>query len=131
MYDVFLHAAPRHDGYLLEYDSRASSLFDVPPLYQYLKRHVLRSRVKISQVTDQFDVWASWGSQRDREFETPRQWAWERSGAVEPDWGSETQWPWGTTACIFHDRRGVGLGRRLLVRQGDRRRCPSASLDQE
>jgi len=124
MYDVFLYAIPGNSGYLLEYDSRACSLPDVPSLLPYLKRHVLRSKVKIRDATEDYDVWASWGAERDIDFETPRRWIWERSGAVEPDWNSETPWPWGTTNCMIYDRRGVGLGRRLLVRKGDRRECP-------
>jgi len=120
MYDAFLYDVPSGNGYLLEYDSRASSLPDVPPLLSYLKRHVLRSKVKIREVSEEYDVWAFWGSENDHDFESPRRWISERSGAVEPDWNSETLWPWGTTKGIIHDRRGVGLGRRLLVRKGDR-----------
>lgn len=120
MYDVFLYEIG--NGYLLEYDSRASSFPDVPPLLSYLKRHILRSKVKVREATGEYDVWASWGSDKDNEFETPRRWIWERSGAVEPDWKSETLWPWGTTKGEIYDRRGIGLGRRLLVRKGDRRK---------
>jgi hypothetical protein len=129
MYDVFLYAIPGNSGYLLEYDSRASSLPDVPSLLPYLKRHVLRSKVKVKDATEEYDVWASWGSEGDSAFETPRQWIWERSGAVEPDWKSEALWPWGTRNGVIYDRRGVGLGRRLLVRKGDRRKCHSPLWD--
>jgi len=124
MYDVFLYTTPKNDGYLLEYDTRTSSHPDVPPLPSYLKRHVLRSKVKISDVTEEYDIWSSWGSERDSEFELPRKWIWERSGAVEPDWKHETLWPWGTMNGVIYDRRGVGMGRRLLVRKGERREYP-------
>ena len=122
MYDAFLYAIPGGNGYLLEYDSHSSSLSDVPPLLSYLKRHVLRSKVKITQATEEYDVWASWGSESDHDFDTRREWICERSGAIEPDWRSEHLWPWGMTTGVVNDRRGVGLGRRLLVRKGDRRK---------
>jgi len=116
MYDVFLYSAP--NGYLLEYDTRES---EATPLLSYLKRHVLRSKVKIRPVTEEYDVWAAWGSAKDHEWETKRHWHWERSGAVEPLWSDPQHWPWGTTEGVILDRRGVGMGRRLLVRKGDRR----------
>jgi hypothetical protein len=124
MYDVFLYTTPKNDGYLLEYDTRTSSHPDVPSLPSYLQRHVLRSKVKIRDVTEEYDIWSSWGSERDSEFELPRKWIWERSGAVEPDWKHETLWPWGTMNGVIYDRRGVGMGRRLLVRKGERREYP-------
>jgi len=123
MYDVFLYAAPTKDGYILEYDSRAPTE-NVPALQSYLRRHILRSKVKLRDVTPEFDVWASWGSPADLEFETeagPRRWIWERSGVVEPDWSHEKLWPWGTTAGVILDRRGVFMGRRMLVRKGEKR----------
>ncbi|KAF8974422.1 hypothetical protein BDZ97DRAFT_1773534 [Flammula alnicola] len=114
MYDVFLYATT--DGFLLEFDSRTS---EAPPLLSYLKRHVLRSKVKIRSVADEYDVWAAWGSSEDRDWETKRQWNWARSGAVEPVWSESAEWPWGTQECVIQDRRAVGMGRRLLVKKGD------------
>lgn len=118
MYDLFLYATS--NGYLLEYDSRTS---EAPSLLSYLKRHVLRSKVKIRDASEEFDVWASWGSPKDTIWDTTeRQWNWARSGAVEPVWDSSHEWPWGTAEHVMHDRRGVNIGRRLLVRKGDRRK---------
>ncbi|KIM46253.1 hypothetical protein M413DRAFT_441333 [Hebeloma cylindrosporum] len=113
MYDVFLYAAT--NGYFLEYDSRAS---EAPPLLSYLKRHVLRSKVKIRNMADEYDIWAAWGSSEDTQWETGRQWDWARSGAIEPVWNATHDWPWGTREGIIHDRRAVGMGSRLLVKKG-------------
>ena len=83
-----------------------------------LKRYVLRSKVKLRDVSEEYDVWATWGSDSPVE---DRKWNWARSGAVEPDWTSETEWPWGKEDKKIRDRRAVGMGERLLVRKGDRR----------
>ncbi|KAF8913839.1 hypothetical protein CPB84DRAFT_1757681 [Gymnopilus junonius] len=114
MYDVFLYGTA--DGYLLEYDSRPS---EAPSLVSYLKRHVLRSKVKFRNVTDEYDVWAAWGSSHDDAWETQREWKRARSGAIEPVWTESLGWPWGSQDYAIHDRRAVKMGRRLLVRKGD------------
>jgi len=118
MYDVFLYSTKA--GYLLELDSRAS---EASPLLSYLKRHVLRSKVKIRNVTDEYDIWAAWGSPNDKSWETIRKWEWASSGSgcVEPSWNDSKDWPWGTNGNTINDRRAVGMGRRLLVRKGERR----------
>jgi len=116
MYDVFLYATT--NGYFLEYDSRAS---DAPPLLSYLKRHVLRSKVKIQNVTEEYDIWAAWGSSEDSQWETKRQWDWARSGSIEPKWNETHVWPWGTQEGTIHDRRAVGMGSRLIVKKGTHR----------
>ncbi|KAF4619123.1 hypothetical protein D9613_005200 [Agrocybe pediades] len=114
MYDVFLYGTD--NGYLLEYDSRPS---EAPSLISYFKRHVLRSKVKVRSVTEEYDIWASWGSEKDHGWETDRKWHWAKSGAIEPAWETN-DWPWGTEDLVLRDRRGVGMGRRLLVKKGDR-----------
>jgi len=118
MYDVFLHKTD--DGFLLEYDQTES---EATPLLAYLKRHVLRSKVKIRQLTDEVDIWATWGSEADKSWESPRQWNWGRGGAVEPVWSGD-EWHWGTQQGVFLDRRAVGLGRRLISRKSDPRTSP-------
>ncbi|KAF9534855.1 Aminomethyltransferase folate-binding domain-containing protein [Crepidotus variabilis] len=118
MYDTFLYTTA--GGYILEYDAKALEHSpEVTPLLSYLKRHVLRSKVKIRPVTEEYDVWSSWGSSQDHEWETPRHWHFEQSGSIEPIWPEDGLWPWGSTECVIHDRRGVGMGRRLLARKGD------------
>lgn len=120
LYDVFVYANPSPDGrrgHLIEFDSRSS---EAPPLLSMLKRYVLRSKVKISDVSDQYDVWAAWGSDIEKSWENERHWTVARSGAAEPVWDADANWPWGTDSLKIRDRRGVGLGYRLLVRRGDR-----------
>ena len=116
MYDVFLYGTA--NGYLLEYDSRTA---EAPSLLSYLKRHVLRSKVKFRDVTDEFDVWAAWGSSQDIVWQTKRQWSKARSGVVEPFWPESDPWPWGSQEHVIHDRRADGMGRRLLVKKSELR----------
>ncbi|KAH9894325.1 Aminomethyltransferase folate-binding domain-containing protein [Cubamyces lactineus] len=131
-YSAFLHAQGRviHDifiwahttpagrpGFLIEYDSRPS---EAPPLLPLLKRYVLRSKVKLQDVTEEYDVWSAWGSEKEKAWETERQWVFARSGVIEPVWDKDGEWPWGSTPGVMRDRRAVGMGHRLLVRKGDR-----------
>lgn len=128
LYDAFIYNEPApltsKPSFIIEYSPAPEGSTDVPPLLNYLKRHVLRSKVKIRDVSDQYDVWASWGDEVDKSWETQRTWRWGRSGAVEPVWNLEQEeggWPWGVDPGVIRDRRAVGLGRRLLVRKGDTR----------
>ncbi|KAF9452490.1 Aminomethyltransferase folate-binding domain-containing protein [Macrolepiota fuliginosa MF-IS2] len=117
MYDVFLYTTTTptgQPGYLLEYDTRAS---EAQPLLSMLKRHVLRSKVKIRDVSENYDIWTAWGSESIPEI--PRSWNWARSRVVEPVWEGN-EWPWGTQNEALTDRRAVGMGRRLLARKGDK-----------
>lgn len=77
--------------------------------------------MKIRDVSDEYDIWAAWGSTNEQRWETPRKWARALSGAVEPLWTDEVDWPWGTMDHTLHDRRAVGMGQRMLVRKGDHR----------
>ncbi|KAM6495944.1 Aminomethyltransferase folate-binding domain containing protein [Amanita muscaria] len=123
LYDVFLYTntddVTSQQGYLVEYDSRPS---DAPSLLPMLKKYVLRSKVRIRDVTEQYDVWASWGSPLDCPRDTfAREWRWAPSGAVEPVWNTaDTESPWGSDDYSLLDRRAVGLGTRFLVKRGDR-----------
>ncbi|EPQ59268.1 Aminomethyltransferase folate-binding domain-containing protein [Gloeophyllum trabeum ATCC 11539] len=121
LYDVFVYTQtdPMKGGesYLIEYDARSP---EAPPLMPMLKRYVLRSKVKIRDASDQYDVWASWGSEKESIWETPRKWNFARSGAIEPVWDASEGWPWGAEDCLIRDRRAVGMGHRRLVRKGDR-----------
>lgn len=104
-------------GYLLEYDSQPS---EAPQLLAMLKRYVLRAKVKLRDVSEEYSVWAAWGSENEQVWETERQWDYSRSGAVEPVWIEEA--PWGTNTGPLRDRRGVGMGSRVIARKGDRRK---------
>ncbi|KAI0751419.1 Aminomethyltransferase folate-binding domain-containing protein [Daedaleopsis nitida] len=120
LHDIFIwaHTTPTgRQGYLVEYDASQS---DAPPMLPMLKRHVLRSKVKIHDVTEEYDVWAAWGSEKEKTWETERKWDFARSGVIEPQWDKDGEWPWGSTESVLRDRRGVGMGHRLLVRKGDR-----------
>ncbi|KAF8915944.1 hypothetical protein CPB85DRAFT_1292511 [Mucidula mucida] len=113
LYDIFLFAQKDDKGkpgYILEFDSRPS---EATPLLELLKRYVLRSKVKIRDVSEEYDLWAAWGQNH---------WQWAQSGAVEPIWSPEGEWPWGTQDGVIRDRRAVGMGKRILARQGDKPR---------
>lgn len=117
LYDVFLYTTitpTGQPGYLLEYDSRSS---EAPPLLPMLQRHVLRSKVKVRDVSEEYGVWAAWGSESLPEI--PRSWRQSRSGVIEPTWEG-IKWPWGTQNETLIDWRTPGMGQRLLVRKGDR-----------
>jgi hypothetical protein len=114
LYDVFIYTQPS-GGYFIEYDSRQSEA--ALPLLLTLKRYVLRSKVKLRDVSDEYNVWAAWGSE---EAEPGRRWNWVRSGSIEPAWDG-AEWPWGVEDCVIRDRRAVGMGKRRLVRKGDKR----------
>nr|GAT54076.1 aminomethyltransferase folate-binding domain-containing protein [Mycena chlorophos] len=118
LYDAFFYTRTAPDGqksYLIDYDSRSA---DAPPLLQLLKRYILRSRVKVRDASDEFDVWAAWGTPADAE-KAPRQWRWaEHSGVAEPVWDNSVS-PWGTADLEVRDVRAPGMGRRLLVRKKD------------
>ncbi|EMD40958.1 hypothetical protein CERSUDRAFT_103327 [Gelatoporia subvermispora B] len=119
LYDVFVYALPSANGnrgYLIEYDARAS---EATPLLPMLKRYLLRSKVKLRDVTEEYDVWSAWGSEKEKGWEAPRNWSPARSGAIEPDWSGEAVWPWGQEPGVIRDRRAVGMGHRLLVKKGD------------
>ena len=93
-----------------------------------LKRFVLRAKVKLRDVSEEYDVWAAWGSERERAWETPRQWTHSPSGCVEPVW--EEPAPWGPISGPLQDRRAIGMGARILTRKSDKRksRIPSFKL---
>ncbi|KAF8842303.1 Aminomethyltransferase folate-binding domain-containing protein [Paxillus ammoniavirescens] len=116
LHDIFLYtsASSTAQTYLIEHDPTPS---ESQPLLNLLKRFVLRSKVRIRDVTEEWAVWAAWGEGTGVE---PREWDWATSGAVEPIWRNSVNWPWGTEHGVILDRRAPGMGRRLLVRKGDR-----------
>ncbi|RDX53200.1 Aminomethyltransferase folate-binding domain-containing protein [Lentinus brumalis] len=120
LHDIFIwaHTTPAgRQGYLIEYDARPS---EAPELIPMLKRHILRSKVKVKDLTEEYDIWAAWGSEKGKSWETIRNWDFARSGVIEPVWNKDGEWPWGSTQGVLRDRRAVGMGHRLLVRKGDR-----------
>ncbi|EIN10687.1 Aminomethyltransferase folate-binding domain-containing protein [Punctularia strigosozonata HHB-11173 SS5] len=121
MYDVFIYTRTDPTGkpsYLIEYDARES---EAPPLLPMLKRYVLRSKVKIRDVTEEYDVWSAWGSEQSDSHapEPKKKWSWAPSGAVEPVWDASEEWPWGHEDLALNDARAPGMGRRQLVTKGE------------
>ncbi|KAJ7228728.1 Aminomethyltransferase folate-binding domain-containing protein [Mycena pura] len=118
LYDIFVYTRTNQtgqQGYLIDYDSRPS---EAPPLLDLLKRYILRSRVKVRDVSDEYDIWAVWGPSTEEKIE--RHWKWaEHSGVAEPVWNSADEWPWGSKDEEINDRRAPGMGKRVLVRKGD------------
>ncbi|KAG8218718.1 hypothetical protein J3R82DRAFT_4386 [Butyriboletus roseoflavus] len=116
LHDIFLFTSPASPSptYLIDHDSSPS---ESPSLLSLLKRFVLRSKVRIRDVTQEWDVWAAWGEYPQVQ---QRSWHWAASGAVEPVWRDAPASPWGTEHGVILDRRAPGMGRRLLVRKGDR-----------
>ena len=114
LHDVFLFTSPATPSptYLIDHDPFPS---ESPPLLSLLKRFVLRAKVRIRDVTPEWDVWAAWGEHSQPQ---QRSWHWAASGAIEPVWRDS---PWGTEHGVILDRRALGMGRRLLVRKGDTR----------
>lgn len=114
---MFVHAtrdAKSQSAYLIEYD--ATAVADAPALLPMLKRHVLRSKVRLRDASDEYNVWAAWG--HHGKVSNSRQWARAPSGAIEPVWDSS---PWGSEGEPLVDQRAEGMGSRILVRNGDRR----------
>jgi len=105
-------------GYLIEHDSRPS---EAPALLPLLKRYVLRSKVKIEDVSECYDVWAAWGCPNESTWDLRRSWSWAQSEAIEPVWDKSIGWPWGGKNLSLYDRRAMGMGRRMLVKKGDLR----------
>ncbi|KAG1892542.1 hypothetical protein F4604DRAFT_1875856 [Suillus subluteus] len=109
LYDAFLYNSPTPSlsstgpTYLIEYDPTPS---EAPTLMSLLKRYVLRSKVRIRDVSEEWDCLGRMG------------WNWARSGAVEPVWRT-SEWPWGTENGTILDRRAPGMGKRMLVRKGE------------
>ncbi|KAJ3971284.1 Aminomethyltransferase folate-binding domain-containing protein [Lentinula raphanica] len=120
LYDLFVfsdHSINGRPAYLLEYDSHSPNAPSLPDL---LKRYVLRAKVKIRDVSEEYDSWAAWGSAREMEWDTERDWLFAESHAIEPVWSPSDDWPWGSQEHVIRDRRAVGMGHRLLVKKGDK-----------
>lgn len=120
LYDAFVYAQAGKGGapgFLVEYDARPS---EAPPLLAMLKRYVLRSKVKLRDVSEEYDVWAAWGSEKEKTWDVKRKWDLTRNDFMTPEWDENAAWPWGTTPGVIQDRRAPGMGHRLLVRKGNR-----------
>ena len=81
-----------------------------------LKRHVLRSKVRVRDASDEYDLWAAWGN--NVTTGNLRRWTRTQGGAIEPVWDNS---PWGSEGEALIDWRADGMGSRIVVRKGDRR----------
>lgn len=151
MYDVFIYPYFPKDpserpGFIVEYDPRAakedeeSSKHSTPELISMLKRYILRAKVRVRDVTADWNLYAVWGSAMPPALSwKPDDWRWGRSGAVEPvldptqrqplsveEEQAVSQWVMGgaslqETAVWMEDRRAPGMGARLLLPKGTER----------
>lgn len=108
------------------------------PLLKHLKRYVLRSKIKLRDVTEEYDTWSvldsSSGQQRDQGKDAwhgpTKRWKMGSGGAAEVTWdmGEESVGHLGLEneqVGSWDLRAGWGqgsMGKRLLVRKGDRRK---------
>lgn len=155
-YDAFFHPHPNPDssetGYIIEFDPRPETVRDlgvekapIPALRALLKRFVLRSRVRVTDVSDEWGAWSIWGGEAERQAAQKREKAWTgwrwgvTSAAVEPTWlggripdirlsaGDQTdaRLPFekgkGTGSW---DWRAPGMGRRVLIPKNEKRKSP-------
>ncbi|KAG6820097.1 hypothetical protein H0H93_005409 [Arthromyces matolae] len=117
LHDVFLYTSTDSAGkpnYILDYDPRPS---EAPSLMTMLKRYILRSKVKLRDVSEEYDIWAAWGNPAI--LDPARRWTWSHSGVVQPSWETN-EWPWGNDDNLVLDRRAPGMGKRFLVKKGAR-----------
>ncbi|QRV76499.1 glycine cleavage system T protein [Ceratobasidium sp. AG-Ba] len=121
LYDVFIYPCTTdgRPGFLIDFDSRSS---EATPLITMLKRHILRSKVRVRDVSEEWNVWAVWGGALGSNI-PHREWRWGRSGASEPVYaeGEHLLGPEYTRDTIgARDLRAPNMGERLLVRSGDK-----------
>lgn len=126
LFDVFIYPHPPSSTFLIDYDSRAS-----PGLIETVKKFVLRSKVSLKDVSEQWDVWAAWGHEKVNQEDGVRQWKWgtgESAGLV--GWEKEQTPLPGTSGEIGEvgegevggwDLRAPGMGWRGLVKKGQTR----------
>lgn len=114
LYDVFFWPIreDKREGYLIEYDPRPS---EAPPLVSLLKKHVLRSKVQVEEVPDEWDVWSAWGKNDD---EPTRQWRHGSQGALEPVWDNGIAAWSARDSFRIKDLRAVGMGHRIVTKKG-------------
>ncbi|KAG9127349.1 ccr4 associated factor [Ceratobasidium sp. 392] len=122
LYDVFIypHTTDGRPGFLIDYDSRSS---EATPLLSMLKRHILRSKVRVRDVSEEWKVWAVWENTPGDSSVPHREWRWGRSGAVEPIYTEGehllgAEYPEGAVGT--RDLRAPNMGERLLIRAGDK-----------
>lgn len=78
-----------------------------------LKRHLLRSKIKVRDVSENYDVWATWNPHLTNPGENL--WEYHPTGVIEPTFALDNTYRWGTQPMPFVDSRAFGMGTRALV----------------
>jgi hypothetical protein len=138
LYDAFIYPTSLPGdptpAYLVDYPTplaESSADTETPLLAKHLKRYVLRSKVKLRDVTEEYDTWSVLNSTLDASKWSPEQtWKMGSGGAAEITWdlkgdeGVKRIAGRDTEVGSWDLRAGWGsgsMGRRFLVRRGDRR----------
>lgn len=91
------------------------------PLAEHLTPFRLRSKVRIRDVSDEWDVWAAWGSAA----EGVRRWKFGSGGAAEATWKNIPPLAVGPAEVGCWDLRAAGMGAQILVPKGCSRKLLS------
>ena len=142
LYDAFIYpiSAPADvkQAYLIDYPNYIASdstESEVPPLTKHLKRYVLRSKLKIRDVTEEYDTWSVLGSPSSPGWNPEKSWKFGSGGAAEITWnmrggeGLERLAAQEGETGSWDLRGGWGessMGKRFLVRKGDKRKPRAA-----
>jgi hypothetical protein len=109
-------------SYLIDYPLSLEGEDHPAPLRQYLKKFILRSKVRVNEASERYDVWQAWGE----DVEAERTWKFGSGGSAEPHWdtrGRKVDVAEGEVGC-WDLRAGAGkdgLGKRILVAKGQKR----------
>lgn len=129
LHDTFIYPHPPTKSFLIDYPT--PSVLS-PPLRDHLRKFVLRSKVGIKDVSDQYDVWAAWGHPDELELELggKRKWKFGNGETAELNWEPEPlRWEVSEGEVGGWDSRAPGMGWRGLVAKGDKREfCASLQI---
>lgn len=143
LHDVFIYPLidtnPSAPTYLIEHTSPSNSNSNVEteiePLLKHLKKYVLRAKVKIQDVSEEYDIWSALNDKVEGSWQPSRSWKFGNGGAAEPTWNMGGEESIKNLGCGEKEiagwdlRAGWGegsLGKRILVRKGDKRKFSSS-----
>lgn len=121
MHDIFIYPLPTTSpSYIIEHSFTPSS-----DLLHYLKKFILRSKIRLNPLPTSYDIYSVWGSAGGPEERT---WKMGNGGSGEPHWsvegGSAGEGLKEGEVGVWDLRGGVGgegMGRRVLVPTGSAR----------
>lgn len=142
LYDVFIYpilettsststttSGQQQLAYLIDHPKTAAESNE---LLSYIKKFILRSKVRVRDVTEEHEVWSSWGESFYDDVHVRPTWKEGSGGAAEPTWSiadleaaaaskmSDVKGQAAASAWDFRAGWGrEGMGRRHLVRSGD------------